>query len=320
MRSPHPRALAALIAVAAPLAAGGVAVAKPDDRGAEQRHGGKASFTYTLPGDRVYPEGIAVTRNQKRFFVTSTTDGTVFRGSVRGRSASVFLPGGEDGRTTAIGIKTMGDRLYVAGGQTGSVFIYDVSSRELVRRVDTGEGGFINDLAVMRNGDVYATDSKRPNLYRIPAAASEPVEAIPYPDFDAAPDAFNANGIVRVDNRTLVFVNSGNGRLYRVDTRTERITPVDVDGPALTAGDGMELRGRTLYVVRNRLELIAKVRLTRSARAGRVVSQITDRTFRFPTTLDTARGRLLVVNSQFDRRSAGEDPELPFTVSSIRRR
>ncbi len=191
----------------------------------------------------MYPEGIAVTRNEKRFFVTSTTDGTVFRGSVRGRSASVFLPGDEDGRTTAIGIKTMGDRLYVAGGTTGSVFIYDVSSRELVRRVDTGAGGFINDLAVMRNGDIYVTDSKRPNLYRIPAAASESVEAIPYPDFDATPTAFNANGIVRVDNRTLVFVNSGNGRLYRLDTRTERITTVDLGGRTLTNGDGMEPAG-----------------------------------------------------------------------------
>lgn len=317
MRATDPRALAALLAVSAPLAAGGVAVAKPDERASEQRRSGKASFTYTLPGEQVYPEGIAVTRNQKRFFVTSTTDGTIFRGSVKGRSASVFLPGGEDGRTTAIGIKTMGDRLYVAGGPTGSVFIYDLSSRDLVRRVDTGTGGFINDLAVMRNGDVYATDSRRPNLYRIPAAASEPVEAIEYPDFAAG--AFNANGIVRVDNRTLVFVNSGNGRLYRVDTRTQRITTVDLGGRTLTNGDGLELQGRTLYVVRNQQELIVKVRLSRSARAGRVVSQTTDPTFRYPTTLDTARGRLLVVNSQFDRRQAG-DPELPFTVSSIRRR
>ena len=317
MRPDDPRAVAALIAVAAPLAVGGVAVAHTDDRTSEQRRGGKASFTYTLPGDAVYPEGIAVTRNQKRFFVTSTTDGTIFRGSVSGDSASVFLPGGEDGRTTAIGIETMGDRLYVAGGPTGSVFIYDISSRELVRRVDTGTGGFINDLAVMRNGDIYVTDSFRPNLYRIPADASKPVEAIKYPDFEAG--AFNANGIVRVDNRTLLFVNSGNGRLYRLDTRTERITTVDLGDRTLNNGDGMELRGRTLYVVRNQQELIAKVRLSRRARVGRVVSQTTDETFRYPTTLDTARGRLLVVNSQFDRRSAGEDPELPFTVSNVRR-
>ena len=317
MRATHSRRLAALLALSAPLAAGGVAVAHSDDLASEQRRSGKASFTYTLPGGQVYPEGIAVTRDQKRFFVTSTTDGTIFRGSVKGRSARVFLPGGGDGRTTAVGIETMGDRLYVAGGQTGSVFIYEISSRELVRRVDTNTGGFINDIAVMRNGDVYATDSSRPNLYRIPAAGAKPVQAIEYPGFAA--NAFNANGIARFDNRTLLFVNTGSGRLYRLDSRTKRVTSVDLGGRTLTNGDGLEVRGRTLYVVRNRQELIAKVRLSRRARAGRLVSQTTDRSFRFPTTLDAARGRLLVVNSQFDRRTAGEDPERPFTVSSIRR-
>jgi len=304
------------VAVSIPLGVAGTAAAKSDDS-SEPRRSGKASFTYSLPGDRVYPEGIAVTRNQKRFFVTSTTDGSIFRGSVRGEAARVFLPGGEDGRTTAIGIEAAGGRLYVAGGATGSIFVYDISSRELVRRVDTGTGGFINDVAVTRDGDVYATDSARPNLIHIPADASQPVDEIPYPDFKAG--AFNANGIARVNRHTLVFVNSGNGRLYRLNTRNDAIRAIDVAGPALTNGDGLEARGRTLYVVRNQQELIARVRLSRNLRSGRVVTQTTDRTFMYPTTAAFARGRLLVVNSQFDRRSAQEDPELPFTVSSIRR-
>ena len=50
MRARNPRALAALLTVSAPLAAGGVAVAKPDERTSEQRRGSKATFTYTLPG------------------------------------------------------------------------------------------------------------------------------------------------------------------------------------------------------------------------------------------------------------------------------
>ncbi len=57
----------------------------------------------------------------------------------------------------------------------------------------------------------------------------------------------------------------------------------------------------------------------RSLRSGRVVAQTTDRTFMYPTKAAFARGRLLVVNSQFDRRSAQADSELPFTVSTIRR-
>jgi Cu-Zn family superoxide dismutase len=47
-----------------------------------------------------------------------------------------------------------------------------------------------------------------------------------------------------------------------------------------------------------------------------VVSETTDSSFAFPTTIAYARNRLLVVNSQFNRREEG--PVLPFTVSSIR--
>ncbi len=72
--------------------------------------------------------------------------------------------------------------------------------------------------------------------------------------------------------------------------------------------------------MRNRQERIAKVRLRRGLEKGRVTGETGDPTFRFPTTAASARGgRLLVVNSQFDRRSAGQPPELPFTVSSIKR-
>jgi Cu-Zn family superoxide dismutase len=36
-----------------------------------------------------------------------------------------------------------------------------------------------------------------------------------------------------------------------------------------------------------------------------------------PTSLVGARGRLLVVNSQFNRRGPGLSPVLPFTVSVV---
>jgi hypothetical protein len=37
-----------------------------------------------------------------------------------------------------------------------------------------------------------------------------------------------------------------------------------------------------------------------------------------PTSLVGARGRLLVVNSQFDKRFSGATPVLPFTASVVR--
>ncbi len=86
----------------------------------------------------------------------------------------------------------------------------------------------------------------------------------------------------------------------------------------LSGTNGLLLRGRTLYVV-NAASRVSQLRLSRTQRSARVVREITNPGFRPPTTVAIAGRRLLVVNSQFDRRSAGLPPVLPFTVSSVRR-
>jgi glycosyltransferase involved in cell wall biosynthesis len=75
------------------------------------------------------------------------------------------------------------------------------------------------------------------------------------------------------------------------------------------------LDGRTLYVVRNEQELIVPVKLSGEYISGEVGEPFTDPSFAFPTTLAKTDGRLLVVNSQFDKQEG--EPELPFTVSSV---
>jgi Cu-Zn family superoxide dismutase len=59
------------------------------------------------------------------------------------------------------------------------------------------------------------------------------------------------------------------------------------------------------------------MKLNRSMTLARQKRSFTDKTFMFPTTAALAKGRLLVVNSQFDKR--GGTPDLPFTVSSVKR-
>ena len=41
-------------------------------------------------------------------------------------------------------------RLFIAGGDTGRIFVYDTESADLVRRLDTpdAEATFLNDVAV----------------------------------------------------------------------------------------------------------------------------------------------------------------------------
>jgi len=276
---------------------------------------------YTIPGEEVFPEGVAYDEETGDFFVGSTTDGTIFRGNVDGGPAEmeVFLEPGGDDRETAVGLEVEGGRLYVAGGDTGRAWVYDAESGELVNSYETPEAEmtFINDVAVAPNGDAYFTDSMRPTLFRISEGSAE---MEPWLDLDGTPveytEGFNLNGIAATeDGRYLITVQSETGQLFRVDTESGEVAEVDLGGDTLANGDGILLEGQTLYVVRNAQGVIVPVELDEEFASGEVGGGFTDPSFSYPTTIASYEGRLLVVNAQFDER--GGNPELHFTVSDI---
>jgi Cu-Zn family superoxide dismutase len=308
------RSAAALVLVFS-LLLGLVATTEAGKRGRDR------TTVYTIPGDAVFPEGIGYD-GRKNFYVSSTGDGTIFKGRA-GKPGALqpFLPGGQDGRTTAIGVKATRERIYIAGGATGNIWIYDVRTRALVQRYETGTGGFLNDLTVTRGGDVYVTDSQRPILFRIDGETGQLEQFLALgPNEGYAGAGFKWNGIVSTPNgRTLIAVHSRDGDLYRIDVASKTVSKIDKGGADLTNGDGLVLNGSTLYVVRNQQERIVEMRLSRSLTRARQRRSFTSSAFMFPTTAALAKGRLLVVNSQFDRRNAGQPPELPFTVASVKR-
>ncbi len=296
-----------------------------EDTGDKDGQSGTTSAErYVLPGEQVYPEGVAYRPETGDFFVGSTTDGTVFRGNVDDDEAEVFLEPGSDGRETAIGMKVDDrGRLFIAGGDTGRIFVYDVETGELVRALDTPQSPttFINDVTVTPDGDAYFTDSMRPTLFRVPAS-DEVGEAEPWLDLEGTPieymEGINLNGIAATeDGRYLITVQSNTGNLYRIDAQSKEVAVIDLGIETLANGDGLLLDGQTLYVVRNRQGLIMPVELSEDFTRGEVGQGISDPSFAFPTTIAGYDERLLVVNSQFNRRQSGEEPDLPFTVSSI---
>jgi sugar lactone lactonase YvrE len=280
---------------------------------------------YVLPGEQVFPEGVAYRSDTGDFYVGSTTDGTVFRGNVEGGSkeAEVFLEPESDGRTTAIGMEVDEEgRLYIAGGDTGRIFVYDTESADQIRRLDTpdAEATFLNDVAVTPDGDAYFTDSMRPVLFRVTSTGDGVGDAEPWLNFEGTPaeyeEGFNFNGIdATEDGRYLVAVKSNTGELFRIDTESKEVVEINLEGETLANGDGLLLDGRTVYVVRNEQGLIVPVKLSGEYISGEVGEPFTDPSFAFPTTIAKTNGRLLVVNSQFDKREG--EPELPFTVSSV---
>lgn len=287
--------------------------------GKSNNSGTNRPSVYTIPGDTVFPEGIAL--KGKTFFVSSTTDGTIFKGNTKQAALTPFAPGGADGRSMAVGLDVSGDRLFVAGGATGKAWVLSTTDGSTLKVLDSGGGPtFINDVEVA-GGFAYFTDSQRPIIFRASTSGGTVGDLEPWldmtgTDFVQQP-GFNANGITSLQGgKTLAIVQSNTGKLLRINTRTKAVKEIDLDGQTVKNGDGIESHGSRLYVVRNANNEVAVVKLRRSKSEGRIRDTIESDRFAFPTTAARDGKRLLVVNSQFDKQ--GGTPVLPFTVAAVR--
>jgi len=286
--------------------------------------GGPLPTRYVLPGSSVFPEGIAYDERTQLVFVSSTTNGTVFRGTASDETLTPFLPPGGDGRTTAIGLEVdNAGHLFVAGGGTGNVWVYDELTGDLIAVLVTGSAPtFINDIAVDKNGVAYITDSMSPVIYRAMPNGSGGYTIERWLELAGTPivygPGFNLNGmVVSPSDQYLFTVQTNTGKIFRIDIATKAIVQLDVGGATFPNGDGLWIRGNTLYVLQNQQAIITEIRVQPNQARGTVVGQTTDPSFMVPTSLVGARGRLLVVNSQFNRRGPGLMPVLPFTVSVV---
>ncbi|WEH14820.1 superoxide dismutase [Streptomyces sp. VNUA24] len=283
--------------------------------------------SYTIPGDKTYPEGIARQQGTPYFYVGSTTDGTVYRGDVRRSATQVFLPGGKDGRVSVAGMKAdRAGRLIIAGGATGKVFVYDTRTRALLHVFDTGRTDvFLNDVALAPNGDAYISDSVHPALWRITAAELQS-RTVERPlrvgvDLTRSPmvyDAgFNGNGLVVTGDGRYVLLADYNGyAFYRVDVRTHEVVRIDLGGAEGISGDGLLIKGHTLTAVTeldNPDGQIAVLKLNRDYTKAHLVRTVHGHGMHSPSTAAFDGDDLLIVNFQFQI----TEPKLPFDVVRV---
>ena len=304
------RILVAVLAIGALAAGGTVAFAQ---RGGGKGHAKKAAaerqFTFPAGDLEGNPEGVAFDKRTNTFFVGSRGDGTIFSGrpNQAGNELSVFIDG-QAGRS-ALGMKVRRGKLYVAGGDTGTITVYDLRTRKQVAQFQTGSGGFLNDLVVTGRGDVFVTDSFRPTLWHVTAAQVRAGSGTPQPldvssGIDFVAGQFNLNGIVAKSSHKLVVVQSVNGKLFRIDLNRSRdaIRRIDlIEGATVPGGDGMILdRGRLVVVQGGDSPRIAFVKLRRDARRADVRATRTSNLLEGPSTIARAKKLYLVVNANFD--------------------
>ena len=116
-------------------------------------------------------------------------------------------------------------------------------------------------------------------------------------------DGFNANGITWARG-WLIIVQSNLGLVFKVDPATGDGTQIDLTGPngefLVVNGDGIEVRGNSLAVVRNFNNQVVTFKLNGQLTAGTLTDEIESDGSAIPTTATWAAGDLWAVNSRFD--------------------
>jgi hypothetical protein len=263
--------------------------------------GSPGQRTIALP-DEFRPEGIA--SKGSKFYVGSIPLGAVYRGSYTSGEGEILVPPHE-GRNH-VGLKVRHGLIFVAGGESKAIYVYDARSGEDVAAFPLADAGFVNDVVVTRRA-AYFTDSLVAQLYKLPIGRHGElgeVERIPLSgDFQMA-EGFNLNGIEALQHRKLIVVQSNTGKLFEVDARDGDTDEIPVSEP-LTMGDGLLLRKGHLFVVRNRQNRIAVVDLDDDE--AEVERYITDPLLDVPTTIAPFGRSIYAVNARFDRPDDSDD-------------
>jgi sugar lactone lactonase YvrE len=196
-------------------------------------------------------------------------------------------------------VKVRDGQVWVAGGNSGTGRVVDIATGDTLETFAfTPNASFVNDV-VLTDDAAWFTDSAQAQLYRV-SLADWSVTTLPLGGEWAQGTSTSANGISTTpDGSALLVINSANGTLYRVDPATGNATAVDTGGVALANGDGLLRQGRTLYVVQNRLNKIAVLRLSPDGTSAEWKREISSADFNVPTTVARWGQQLYLPNAKF---------------------
>jgi sugar lactone lactonase YvrE len=284
---------------------------------------------FELADSSLLTEGIAHDPRDEVFYVSSVHRGKVLRVTRDGRVSDFARV--EDGRWAALGLRVDPERrrLWVAAAalaQTGAyqpadsgrsaLLRYDLRSGRLTGRFEPRDGKphTIGDLVVTRAGDVYATDSRSPVVFRV-AAAGERIER-----FVESPLFLSAQGLALTpDERTLYVADYARG-LLRVDLERRGVSRLEAADSVLALGiDGLYFHEGGLVAIQNGVTPHRVVRFTLSAGGDRLVgATVLERahpSFGEPTLGVLVDDELFyVANSQWERFGAGGGIQHPDSL------
>jgi sugar lactone lactonase YvrE len=264
------------------------------------------------------PEGIATGRGTS-FYVASVIGGAIYAGDLRTGTGAVLVPP-QDGHDS-LGLKVdRRNRLFVAG-IFGQAYVYDARTGQSLATFQLAPFGeaLVNDVVVTKDA-AYFTDSFNPRLFVVPIARNgalgTPYELPISGDYVQIPDAFNLNGIEATPNGHRLIINqTETHKLFRVNPNTGVAREIQIDGDP-GSGDGLLLRGRTIYQATGFDNEVRVIALDRGLLSGALIDTITDPSFDVPTTLAGFGRRVYVVNARF---TTEPGPDVTYDIVQLPR-
>jgi sugar lactone lactonase YvrE len=279
--------------------------------GADAFAAGDVRFT----AEQAYPEGIAWSAAQHRFFVSSIHQGVIGKVASNGR----YTPFVRDDRlVSSVGLQFDARRNWVwaavgdlgnsvrssaaTQGKLAALAAYDATTGERRAYHDLGRlvdgAHFANDLALDASGQVYVTDSFSPVIYRL-SATGEASVFVRSEWFTG--EGFNLNGIVWHADGYLLVNKHNSGELFRISTTgTPDIHRVALP-EALKGADGLLLLApdRLALVQNSGADRVVEL-LSRDGWKSASIASVRKTAGSFPTTAARVGKGYYVLNSRLD--------------------
>ncbi|MEO3416285.1 hypothetical protein AAFO92_16665 [Roseovarius sp. CAU 1744] len=183
-----------------------------------------AETNISLPDAAFAPEGISHDTSGN-LYVGSLTQGRIVKISPKTGDVTEFASAGANGLVTVVGVHVEGNQTFACSSDPGISALTGTAPAALVAfNTETGastgryplpEGGiFCNDIAVLPDGTILATDSFVPRIYALKPGGDQ--LEIWLDDSRFAGEGFNLNGIA-YDNGAVFAARYNTGTLHQIE-------------------------------------------------------------------------------------------------------
>ncbi|MCQ4167073.1 SMP-30/gluconolactonase/LRE family protein [Tahibacter harae] len=217
----------------------------------QRRERGQREVLVNVAG--LIPEGLAFDGQRQRYLIGAYNRAQIHAVDLRGKVTRIWA---SDEALSVLGMTVAADghTLYAAvnptaarraAGDKAFVLLLDLADGRELRRLPAPEAGYLNDLCLLRDGRIVASDSANSRLLQAAPGAAE------LRLWDEPGHVIAANGVACDDARGAVYVAVYNG-ISRVDTGTGAAELMDTPRGAAVGGiDGLYLDGNSLVGVQN---------------------------------------------------------------------